>query len=169
MSERQVPYDREAEEATIGALLIDPDAMGRVMATGLQPGDFHLAHLGLIFGAIRALHEQDLPGDYILVISELRRRGHLKRIGGPATLTALITRCPTSVYATHYAKLVVRCAMQRHTIAAAGKVAEAAYACDGTPEEMAATMANLLEDLEAARARAREAAPEKRSISGVLR
>lgn len=169
MSERQVPYNLEAEEATIGALLIDPDAMDRVVATGLRANDFYIENLAVIFRAIMALHEQEMPGDYILVLSELRRTGDLQRIGGPAFLTSLISRCATSLYATHYANLIVRCAMQRHVIAAAAKVAEAAYACDGTPQEMAETMRMLLQDLEVARARARDGSPDKPTIKGVLR
>jgi len=169
MSERRVPYEREAEEATIGALLIDPDAMDRVMGTGLRADDFHVAHLGLIFRAIMALHEQHMPGDYILVLSELRRTGQLERIGGPAALTTLITRCPTSIYATHYANLIVRCARQRHTIAVAAKVAEAAYACDGTPDEMAETMTKLFQNLEATQRLAGDTSTEKRKLKGVLR
>lgn len=166
MSERQVPYDLEAEEATIGALLIDPDAMGRVMATGLRPAHFYLAHLGLIFEAITILHEQGEPGDYVLVISQLRRAGHLETVGGPAALTALILRCPTSIYATHYANVVRRSALQRRIIVEAARVAQAAYACNGTPEDLAKAMARVLEDRGAS---TDDASGEKPKIGGVLR
>ena len=128
MSKGQLPYDKEAEEATIGALLIDPDAMDRVLGTGLRAKDFHIERLGVIFRAIMALHEQGLPGDYVLVLSELKRAGHLQRIGGPAAVTQLILRCPTSIYAQHYAAIVVKHVEQRRAIALAAKVARAAYA-----------------------------------------
>lgn len=134
MTQQQVPYDREAEEATVGALLIDSDAMDRVMATGLRADDFHVAHLGLIFRAIMALHEQDMPGDYVLVLSELRRAGHLEQVGGPAAVTELILRCPTSIYAQHYAALVLKCAQRRRLIALAARVARAAHAGEDTTQ-----------------------------------
>ena len=128
MSQQQVPHDNEAECAVLGALLIDPDAMGRVLGTGLRAEHFHQGDLGLVFRAILALHKRGVPADYVLVLSELRRAGHLKRIGGPAALTQLILRCPTSVYAQHYANVVAGCARQRRMIVVAANLAKAAYA-----------------------------------------
>jgi len=139
------PYDREAEEATIGALLVDPDAIARVLATGLQPGDFHLMPLRLIFRAIMELHERDEPADYILVLAELKRRDLLKDVGGPAGVTALITRCPTSIYATHYANVVARCALQRRMIALAGQVAKTAYEGNGSIHDLRKAVRDLAE------------------------
>jgi len=128
MSEQLPPYDQEAEEATIGALLIDPDAMARVIATGLQPGDFHVMRLRLIYRAIMELHAREEPADYVLVLAELRRRSRLKDVGGPAGVTGLIVRCPTSIYAHYYATIVVERAQQRRSIARAARIAKAAYA-----------------------------------------
>lgn len=161
MAEQQVPYDRQAEEATIGALLIDPDAMDRVIATGLQPGDFHLVRLRLIFRAIMQLHEHDLPGDYVLVLSQLKRDGHLKDVGGPAGVTALILRCPTSIYATHYADVVVRCAQQRRVIALAAKAAKVAYTSNGSAADLTKSLRGVLDE--------GDRDPDTPTIRGVLR
>lgn len=155
------PYDREAEEATIAALLIDPDAMERVCATGLQPGDFYLMRLRLIFRAMMDLHEQGLPGDYILVLSELKRKEHLETVGGPAGVTDLILRCPTSVYAQHYAELVLKSAQQRRVIQLAASAAKAAYAGNSSVEGLTKAMKGLLEDADRRR--------DKPTIQGVLR
>ena len=56
-----LPQNLEAEEAVLGSLLIDPDAIIRV-ATFLQPDDFYVQRNGWIYGAIRDLHEY-LAGD----------------------------------------------------------------------------------------------------------
>lgn len=160
-AQNQLPYDREAEEATIGALLIDPDAMGRVIATGLQPSAFHLMRLRLIFRAIMQLHEQGKPGDYVLVLSQLKRNGHLRDVGGPAGVTELIRRCPTSIYATHYADVVLACAEQRRVIQLAASAAKAAYASNGSIEDLTKAMQGFLEDADRRR--------DKPTIQGVLR
>ena len=160
MSEPLPPYDRDAEEATIAALLIDPDAMERVRATGLQPSDFYLMRLRLIFRAMMQLHEQDRPADYILVLAKLKSNGHLKSVGGPAEVTALINRCPTSIYASYYAEIVVGHAASRRTITVAANAAKAAYASNGSIEELRQAMRGVLEDTER---------DDRPTVSGALR
>ena len=150
--QEQSPHDKEAEEAVIGSLLIDPDAIDRVLATGLRAEGFHLEHLGTIFRAVLAVHDRGAPADFVLTCAELRQRGWLERVGGQAQVTGLINRCATSVHAQHYAGVVVRCALQRRVIAAAGEIARRAYACDGTPQELVKTVARLWADLDLERA-----------------
>lgn len=162
MSEQAPPYDLAAEEATIGALLIDPDAMPRVMETGLRPESFWIARLGIIFRAILALHERGEPADYILVVAELRESGQLDNAGGPAKLTELIGRCPTSVYATHYANLVLRCALQRRVILMAGRAAQMAYEGNRSMEELRKAVRDLADSVGTDQ-------PNGLTIQGVLR
>ncbi len=120
------PANIEAEQAVLGALLIDPDAILKV-ATFLRAQDFYRESHRWIYEALLALHERREPPDILTVQDELERQGHLEEIGGPAYLTELMNSTPTSLYVDHYARIVERTAILRRLIHAAGQIAELAY------------------------------------------
>jgi len=124
--ERLPPQNIEAEEAVLGGLLIDSDAIIRV-STVVQPEDFYREKNGWIFGAALALHERHEPIDFLTVCDELERKGQLDEVGGPAFLTGLINVVPTSIHIEHYATIVQRAAIRRRLIEAAGQIAALAY------------------------------------------
>jgi replicative DNA helicase len=124
--ERLPPQSMEAEEAVLGALLIDPDAIIRV-ATLLKPVDFYREKNGWIYDAALALHERREPIDFLTVCDELDRREQLDEIGGPGFITSLINAVPTSIHAEHYARIIERTATRRRLIEAAGEIAGLAY------------------------------------------
>jgi replicative DNA helicase len=121
-----LPQNIEAEEAVLGSLLIDPDAIIRV-ATFLQPEDFYVQRHGWVYEAIRDLHERREPADLVTLTDDLERRGQLSDIGGPAFLTGLINATPTSIHVEFYARIVERTAILRRLIDAAGQIARLAY------------------------------------------
>ncbi|MFQ5577115.1 MAG: DnaB-like helicase N-terminal domain-containing protein, partial [Anaerolineae bacterium] len=106
------PHNIEAEEAVLGALLIDPDAIIRI-ATFLEPRDFFLQRHRWIIEAIQTLHERREPTDLVTLTDELERRNQLADIGGPAYLTDLINATPTSIHVEYYARIVERTAVLR--------------------------------------------------------
>jgi replicative DNA helicase len=120
------PHNVEAEEAVLGSLLIDPDAILQI-ATFLQPADFYLERHSWIYEAICVLHERRQPPDLVTLSDELERRKQLDEIGGPAYLTSLINATPTSIHAEYYGHIVERTAVLRRLIEAAGKIAQLAY------------------------------------------
>jgi hypothetical protein len=81
------PHDLEAEEAVIGSLLIDQDAILRVMNI-IKPSDFYIHRLGYIYGAIKALFDQNKPtNDHLLIAAQLTSAGKcLDDLGGIAGL-----------------------------------------------------------------------------------
>ena len=81
--ERLPPQNVDAEEAVLGALLIDPDAIIR-LATILRPEDFYREKHGWIYDCILALHEHREPVDFLTVCDELERRRQLDEVGGAA-------------------------------------------------------------------------------------
>ncbi|PWH20624.1 MAG: replicative DNA helicase [Ardenticatenia bacterium] len=125
-AERQPPANVGAEEAVLGALLIDPDAILRI-ATFLQPNDFYVPRHRAIFQAILDLYERREPADLVTLIDELERRGQLASVGGAAFLTELINATPTSIHVEYYARIVERTAVLRRLIQAATEIAKLAY------------------------------------------
>jgi len=124
--ERLPPQNAEAEEAVLGSILIDPDAVIRV-ATILQPTDFYREKHGWIYETALALHERREPIDFLTVCDELERREQLDPLGGPAFIMSLINAVPTSIHAEHYARIVERTATRRRLIEAASQIAVLAY------------------------------------------
>ena len=120
------PHNVEAEEAVLGSLLIDPDAIIRI-ATFLNPTDFYVERHSWIYEAIRDLHERREPSDMVTLTDDLERRGQLGEIGGPAYLTRLINATPTSIHVEYYARIIERTAVLRRMIEAAGQIARLAY------------------------------------------
>ncbi len=121
-----VPYNREAEEAVIGAVLINPEAYYDV-AQFLKSEDFYIHRHGWIWDAFMRLHEQRVPIDFLTVSTELDQKGQLAEIGGPAYLTALINNVPTSLHAEAYGRLVEQTAIRRKMLEAANQIAKLAY------------------------------------------
>jgi len=124
--ERLPPHSLEAEEALLGSLLIDPDAIYDV-ATFLRPGAFYRAQNQWIYEAILTLTDRREPVDLITLTEELRRREQLEDAGGEAAIISLINAVPTSVNAVSYGRLVEATALRRKMIGAASTIANLAY------------------------------------------
>lgn len=124
--EKTIPHDVEAEEAVLGSLLIDPDALYRV-ASFLRPEDFYIQKNGWIYEAILALHERREPVDFVTLRNELEARGLLEEVGGVAYLARLIDTVPTAIHVEAYGRIVEEAAIRRRLISAASDIAQLAY------------------------------------------
>ncbi len=124
--QRASPANLEAEEAALGSLLIDPSAIMRI-APVLRPEDFYSERNRWIYEAVRKLHDQGQPPDFVTVCNELEGENRLQEIGGPAYITSLINSVPTAVHAEHYARIVSDMAVRRRLLDAATRIASLAY------------------------------------------
>jgi len=124
--EKMAPHNIEAEEAVLGSLLIDPDAILRV-ASFLRPDDFYREKNGWVYEAILDLHERREPPDFVTLCDELKRQERLEEVGGPAYITSLIEAVPTAIHVEYYGHIVERTAILRRLIGAAGQIAGLAY------------------------------------------
>ena len=124
--DRLPPHSIEAEEAVLGSLLIDPDAIFEV-SNFLRPDAFYRAQNRWIFEAILDLSDRREPIDLITLTEEMRRREQLEEAGGEGYIIGLINAVPTSINARNYGKLVEAAALRRKMISAAGTIANLAY------------------------------------------
>ncbi len=124
--DKTVPSNIQAEEALLGSLLIDPDAIIQV-ATVVNPSDFYVQRHGWIYDAIRHLHDQRQPVDFLTLMDELERRSQLGDVGGGAYISSLINAVPSAVHAVTYAEIVQRTSTLRQLIGAAGEIVRMAY------------------------------------------
>jgi len=124
--DRLPPQNPEAEEAVLGSLLMDPEAVGKV-ASFLKPEDFYRERNGVIFSAMLEIYDRHQPVDFLTVSDELKRMGRYEEVGGLGYLSHLIGVVPTAIHVEHYARIVERTAVKRRLISAAGKIAAVAY------------------------------------------
>ncbi len=123
---RLPPQNREAEEAVLGSLLIDPDAVFEV-SNFLRTAHFYSVANGWIYDAMLTLHRRNEPVDTLTLLEELRRRDQLQEVGGEPYIIGLVSAVPTSLNAHAYGKIVEATAVRRDLIKAAGEIASLAY------------------------------------------
>lgn len=121
-----VPHSREAEEAVVGAVFINPEVYYDV-AQFLNADDFYIHRHRFIWDAFNSLHEQRVPVDLLTVANELERTGQLSEVGGPAYLTTLVNQVPSSLNAESYGRIVEGFSVRRKMINAANQIASIAY------------------------------------------
>ncbi len=124
--DRAVPFDEAAERQVLGSLLIDRDAIFKVVDL-LNLGDFYVARHQRIYGTVQALLERRERIDPLTVQIELARREELGRVGGPAYLRELAESVPTAVEIERYARIVRDRAILRRLLGAATAIAADAY------------------------------------------
>ena len=116
--ERNIPFSAEAEEAVLGAILLNPEVWVDI-ASFLQQDDFFLLRHRWIWEAMQRITERNESLDYLTVSEELSQLGHLEDIDGTASLVRLINNTPVSVHAEVYGRIVERAALRRRLLAAA--------------------------------------------------
>ncbi len=124
--ERLPPQNIEAEQAVLGSMLIDPEAIERV-AQFLQPEDFYREAHQHIFQAGLALYERREPTDFVTICDELNRMSRIEEVGNETYIASLANMMPTSVHAEYYGHIVERLAVMRRIISAASEVAAIGY------------------------------------------
>jgi len=120
------PQNLEAEQAVLGALMLEPDA-GSAVFEMLQPEDFYRDSHRLIFSAIQDLFAKGDPVDLVSVAEILRQQGRLEQVGGIATISEIARSVPSAANVEYYAKLVTEKALLRQLIRATSGIVERGY------------------------------------------
>ncbi len=120
------PHDLDAEKSVLGAVLIDPDAIVKVVEF-LRPEHFYRQVHTLIYTAIVHLYERREPADLVTVPDELRKMGELENIGGVTYLTELVNTVPTAANVEYYARIIRDTSVKRSLLTAASEISELVY------------------------------------------
>lgn len=124
--ERITPQSLEAEQSTLGAMLMERDAIARAVEI-VSTDDFYRELNRKIFNAILLLFDRGEPVDLITVVEQLRNRNQLDEVGGAAYLTALIESCPSAANVESYAKAVAEKSVLRQLLSASDQIKDWAY------------------------------------------
>ena len=120
------PHDIEAEQAILGSMLTDKDAVIAAIEV-LKEDSFYREDNKLIFNAITNLYSRNEPIDIITVKAELVELGALERVGGLEYLVELPERVPTTANVERYIKIVDEKAMLRRLITSANELISLGY------------------------------------------
>ena len=121
------PHDIDAEQAVIGSMLTDSDAVVDSIEI-LKPDDFYRQDNQIIYEAIVNLYNRAEPIDIITVKSELSSLGKLESVGGLEYIALLPDKVPTTANVEKYIKIVEEKSVLRKLIKAANELIDLGYA-----------------------------------------
>ena len=120
------PHDLEAEQAIIGSMLTDRDAVISSIEV-LKEEDFYREDNRAIYAAILNLYNRSEPIDIITVKAELESMGKFEQVGGLEYLAELPEKVPTTANAEKYIKIVEEKSILRRLIKTANEIIELGY------------------------------------------
>ena len=128
------------EEAVLGALMLDKDALSIVLDI-LRAESFYLDAHQLIYKAMLRLFEKSQPVDLLTVTEELKKTGELEAAGGPYYLVELSNKVASAANIEYHARIIAQKYVQRELISVSTKIIRDAY-------EDTTDVFNLLDDAE---------------------
>src|SRR5471030_2558007 len=120
------PQNLEAEQSVLGGIMVDPNALDRVVDI-ITENELYKAANRKIFIAIQTLRQKSQPVDLLTVTSALRDMGDLEAVGGPAYIATVIDQTPSSANIVSYADIVREKSTLRKLIEVCGGVVQKAY------------------------------------------
>lgn len=120
------PQALELEEAVLGALMLEKDALSAVIDI-LKPASFYKDAHSLIYEAIRTLFNESQPIDLLTVTNQLRKDGTLEEVGGAYAVTNLTTKVNSAANVEYHARLITEMAIKRELIRVAGEIQHDAF------------------------------------------
>jgi len=120
------PQNIEAEMSALGALLLDSNAIFKVMDY-LRPADFYKGGHKTIYETIIDLAEKREPIDSVSVSNRLNEKNQLELVGGKGYLTDLVNSIATAANVGHYAEIVHKKGILRELLEASQQINELGY------------------------------------------
>lgn len=125
------PASIEAEEAILGGILFDPEAITRVGELIVKDAFYVKAHQE-IYQAALSLNAKGKPTDFISVSTYLSDRDLLEQVGGTTKLAQLLNRTVSAVNIDRYANLIMEKYVRRQLITSGHEIVDLGY--DNTSE-----------------------------------
>ncbi len=126
LNDKVPPHNIEAEQAVLGALLLNWGAMAEVVSL-LRADRFYSLQNQVIFDAMLKLYSQNTTGDTISLINELTVEGKLEQAGGAAYIASLTDTVPSAANIDYYANMVLDRAARRDLIKISSELKASSY------------------------------------------
>lgn len=120
------PHDEEAEQAVLGAFLIDKEAITSVTEQ-IKSDYFYNDANKLIFDCMLTLYEERKPIDIVTLTSLLKKKKLFEKVGGSTYLTSLANAVPTAANVNHYAQIIKEHYIRRSLIQLGAEMTEFAF------------------------------------------
>lgn len=137
------PYNREAEDAIIGAVIINPAVIDEL---AIEPQDFYIKRNQTIWEALINLYRKGTGIDYVTLLDELEDKGQLEIIGGSAFVAGLISNIGYVSDVKAYEKIIRSYSKRRAILSVANDVAKIAYGeeSDAIDDQLGEIVSRLL-------------------------
>ena len=126
LNDKVPPHNIEAEQAVLGALLLNWSAMAEVVST-LRPDRFYSLSNQVIYEAMVKLYTKSATGDTISLINELTVENKLEQAGGAAYIASLTDTVPSAANIDYYANMVLDRAARRDLIHISSELKASSY------------------------------------------
>jgi len=126
LMEKIPPHNLEAEQAVLGSMMIDKEAIYLAMET-LEPEDFYKEAHRIIYSILQTLEAKGDTIDMIVLTEELRRQNSLEKVGGIGYIATLANTVPTAANIRRYADIVEEKAILRKLIRFSTQIASRCY------------------------------------------
>src|SRR3989344_8173317 len=120
------PHNEEAEQHVLGSLLMDKDAMLKIVDF-LQVKDFYNRNHQMIYDIMLELYQKSEPIDILSISNRLKEKKLLKDIGGSSYLTALINSVSSAGFIVNHAKIIQKKRILRDLMSASYDIAEMSH------------------------------------------
>ncbi len=120
------PQALDLEEAVLGAIMLEKDAIIAVMDI-IHPGSFYKDTHQKIFKVVLDLSQELQPIDILTVTEELRKRDELDLIGGPFYITQLASKVSSAAHIEYHARIIAQKYIQRELIRVSTEIQGRAY------------------------------------------
>lgn len=121
------PFNLEAEQAILGAILLDNAAIYSALEIFDAADFYRRSHLKIFQAMLTLIIDRQTEVDLLTLRNELERRNCLKEIGGPAYLAALVDQVPTAANIAYHARIVHEKAITRNLLNASIEIATRCY------------------------------------------
>ena len=120
------PQAIDLEEAVLGALMLEKDALSQVIEI-LKPEIFYKDAHREIYAAIKELFEDSEPVDILTVTNKLRKNGKLEFVGGAYYIASLTSRVNSSANIEYHARIITEMAIKRELIRISSEIQKEAF------------------------------------------
>ncbi|MGY6561790.1 MAG: replicative DNA helicase [Luteibaculaceae bacterium] len=120
------PQALDLEEAVLGALMIDKDAINEAIDI-LKPEAFYKDAHQKIFAAILELFQKSEPIDILTITNLLRKKAELEFVGGPYYISQLTNRVASAANIQYHARIIAQKHIQRELISSSAEIIKMAY------------------------------------------
>lgn len=135
MEQRIPPQNVEAEQAVLGAMLIERDAVVSAMEK-LSADDFYREAHRVLFEAMTNLYRENVEIDVITLTEELRRLNKLDAVGGVEYVLSLPNMVATAANIDYHARIVAQKALSRNLISTCADITAHAFSGEEEPEDL---------------------------------